>query len=58
MLSHSLGMESGHYSIKVLIVFFITVFDRAEFILTEPIPLQAVYIDHSRFSRLLYGWPR
>ena len=30
---------------------------RAEFSLTEPIPLQAVYIDHSRNPRLLYGSP-
>ena len=30
---------------------------RAEFSLTEPIPLQAVYIDHSRNPRLLYGLP-
>ena len=26
---------------------------RAEFSLTEPIPLQVVYIDHSRYPRLL-----
>ena len=30
---------------------------RAKFSLTEPIPLQAVYIDHSRNPRLLYGSP-
>ena len=30
---------------------------RAEFSLTEPIPLQAVYIDHSRNPQLLYGSP-
>ena len=30
---------------------------RAEFSLTEPILLQAVYIDHSRNPRLLYGSP-
>ena len=30
---------------------------RAEFSLTEPIPVQAVYIDHSRNPRLLYGSP-
>ena len=29
---------------------------RAEFSLTEPIPLQAVYIDHSRNPQLLYGY--
>ena len=28
---------------------------RAEFSLTEPIPLQAVYVDHSRNPRLLNG---
>ena len=28
---------------------------RAEFSLTESIPLQAVYVDHSRNPRLLYG---
>ena len=31
---------------------------RAEFSLTEPIPLQAVYVDHSRNPPLLYCSPR
>ena len=30
---------------------------RAEFSLTKPIPLQVVYIDHSRTQRILYGSP-
>ncbi|MEW8091771.1 MAG: hypothetical protein AB2784_19285, partial [Candidatus Thiodiazotropha endolucinida] len=44
-------------NVEVLLVFIIMVFLGAEFSLTEPVPLQAVYIDHSRNPRLLYGSP-
>ena len=41
-------------NVEVLLVYIIIVFLGAEFSLTEPVPLQAVYIDHSRNPRLLY----
>ena len=55
-------VRSSSYSPMAAWVFIIDVLhrdgSRAEFSLTEPIPLQAVYVDHSRNQRLLYGSPR
>ena len=54
-------VRSSSYSPMAAWAFLIDVLhhgvSRAELSLTEAIPLQVVYVDHSRNSRLLYGLP-
>ena len=48
---------SSHLFFSLPLFFLHHGVSRAEFSLTESIPLQAVYVDHSRNPQLLYGSP-